>query len=384
MKFRTAGWMIALMVFGALAGPASAAPTPRDILGSELLVKDYLEKLDVPPGRVRYVGDERLEHAFPHYLFFVAVYPLADQGSLPVPLKRVNLFSVAPDGRVRLHNAPAEWVELFRIAFRPGKGEERCKEAVRAALLLLQAVHPVYKFTFADEEIRITTDARGAHQGVGKLIVAEGGSGFIEAVLTLDRKCDLVKLVPTVTLTPGKTVVAAPTSVEVATAEKVVKARLEEAKLSVDPVRYVNDPVLLRTFPGYLFFVVPAPASDREDPVAHMNVMVVGPDGKPVSLFEGNMIGWFNSLFGPATNDPHLKTGLTSMLRVLELRFPSLKFSPSGDPEITTDDGGHRVIVSKTPAVGAAGRKWYLEVKLMFGKRGRLAAWWYWIRPVRT
>jgi len=377
-------WLSALLVL-CIATASPAAPTPREILGSELLVKDYLDKLDVPPGQIQQLQDEVLARAFPDYLFFVVVYSPAAAADLPEPLKLANVFAVAPTGQVSLLNGPDAIVEFFKAAFNPGKTVPRCKEAVRVTLLLLKARYPEYQFTLPEEEIQITADPTTGKLGVGKLVVKEGGTGSVQVTLTLSRQCDPLKLVETITLRRAKAGNVTPTLVQITAAEKLVKAQLEKALVSVDPVKYIDDPVLLTAFPGQLFFL--APLVDPDGGAAKkdtLNVMVVGPAGKPQPLFgTGGQFGpLFRTLFGPATSDPRLTEGIKLWSRLVEVTHPTIKFDPAGAPEITTDPSGNKTILSKTTGVGAAGKKWVLTVRLMFGKRGRLIAWWWGIKAV--
>jgi len=378
-------WLIALPALAVGAAASTAAPTAREVLGSELLVKEYLEKLDVPPARVRPLADGLLTRAFPDYLFFVAVYPQAAVADLPEPLKAANVFAVAADGRVKLLAKSEDFVELFKVGFHHERGEERCKAAVRVTLLLLKARHPEYQFTWPVEEITLTPDGPRGKVGVGKVVVKEGGTGAIEATLTLDRNCDPIKVVEVVTLKPGKAEFTTPTATEIAAAEKVVKVYLGDVKLTAESVKYLDDPLLLRTFRGSLFFVAPIADPDADDPGSKgsVNVVIVGPDAKAQPLFGkgGHFGSWFNTTFGPATDERRVKEGLGVAVRLLEVSHPTLTFDPSGDPRITNEEDGQRLITTRRVATGAGGKKWVLTIRLRFGKRGRLISWGWWLKP---
>jgi hypothetical protein len=41
----------------------------------------------------------------------------------------------------------------------------------------------------------------------------------------------------------------------------------------------------------------------------------------------------------------------------------------------------NRIVTNLVYATGLSGRRWVLTIKLLFGKRGRLAAWWIWLTP---
>ncbi len=374
-----------LLLLGS-AATSPAAPLAREILGSELLVKEYLDKLDVPSGRIRLVEDEPLSRDFPDYLFYVAAYPPESAAQLPAPLKAVNLFAVDPTGRVILLNDPDAIIGLFKIAFRPAQDIARCKEAVRATLLLFKARYPDYQFTLLEDEIKISNDSDRGKLGVGKLVAAES-AGFIEVSLALTQGCDPVKLVETIKLQPVARRLVLPTTREIVAAERVVKEYLVTLHLSADPVRYIDDPVLVAAFPGRLFFLGPQvdpKTIGLKEQLQVREVLVVAPGGKPQTLFGpgSQPIAWFNSLFGPATSDPRLKEGIQLWSRLYQISHPTLQFGPPGDPEISTDEAGNRIIFSKTTAIGPSGRKWLFTVRLMFGKRGRLVAWWWGLRPV--
>ena len=54
----------------------------------------------------------------------------------------------------------------------------------------------------------------------------------------------------TITLRPARVAFVTPTAVQITAAEKLVKAQLVAVNVAVDPVKYVNDPVLVKAFPG--------------------------------------------------------------------------------------------------------------------------------------
>ncbi len=57
-SFPPTAWILTV-VGAALTGAAvSAAPLPREILGGELIIKDTLETLEAPLGRIQYLPDE--------------------------------------------------------------------------------------------------------------------------------------------------------------------------------------------------------------------------------------------------------------------------------------------------------------------------------------
>jgi hypothetical protein len=373
-----AAWLIGAALLG-LAGTAApaATPTPREVLGGELIVKDTLDKQELPVGRITYVAMEPLAREFPDYLFYVVQYPPAAAAGLPAPLKPRNLFAVAPDGRATLLADPRDWVRLFSLAFRPAAGAERDRVAVRAALLLLQAEHPEYTFTFPEDEVRVTTDPDGVRRVVGR-VVARDDRGTIRVTVKLDPRGGFRDIEEVVDLktAPAPVVVA---DAEVAAALRAVRAQLVESKRPVEGVEYVSDPLVREAVPGYLFFV--APRGDRDDPKAGTTrtVIVVGRDGKPVELFvePGSFIRWFNSVYGPATDDARLRGALRLVLRVLVARYPDVRFGTPEEPRLTTEDGDQRVVLGRIPETGPAGRKGILEISLRFGKRGNLVAWYY-------
>src|SRR5437660_1534358 len=92
-------WVLALLVLAVTGAAASAAPLPREIRGGELIVKDALDALEAPAGRIRYVPDDELAWAFPDYLFYVVWYTPSEADRLPKPLKAVTVAAVDPDGK---------------------------------------------------------------------------------------------------------------------------------------------------------------------------------------------------------------------------------------------------------------------------------------------
>jgi hypothetical protein len=374
----------ALALLGAAGGPADAEPTAREVRGSELLVKEYLERLEVPEGRIRRLRDGLLARAFPDELFFAVTYPPA--AALPAPLKPANVFVVRPDGRVVLLADPEAVIEVFKAGFRAERAG-RCRVAVHAALVLLRAGHPGYRFTPPAKEISVTDEGDGK-LGVGRLVALEGGTGAIKVTLTLDKDCNPLRLVREVSLVPTRRAVAVAASAGAVTAaRKVVDAYVVEQKLTVAAVQYLEDPALVRVVPGYLFFATPLPGATAADPAnVTRNVVVVGADGKLEVLFgkTGRFGAWFNATFGPATADPRLKEGLALAVRLIQASRPGLTFGTAAPAKITTDDAGHKTVVTTVPATGPRGGKWVLTVRLMFGRKGRLVAYWRSLTPAAS
>jgi hypothetical protein len=384
---KTVAWLAAFLTLAATATWVRAAPTPREILGGELIVREALDKLDAPPGRVRYVSGDDLARAFPDYLFYVAQYPAASVADLPKPLKLANVFAVDPDGRATLLAGRTELVELFKTAYYPPRGTVRCKFAVRAALLLLEAEHPGYVFTLPEDEIKLTNDADGGKQAVGRLVLKDGGPGSIEVTLTLNPCCEVLGVTEVVRLKEVDPGVAAVTTTEVTVAEKRVRVFLEREKRSVEGIKIIEDPVVTEVLPGYRFFVAAPADPDKVDPKVGevRNILVVGPDGDPQELFGGTLgtTRLLASLFGPVTGDPGIQKALRVTTRLLEAARPGFKFGPPAAPQITTEEGGLRQVTTTIPETGPRGRKGILRIRLTFGRRGRLVAFTYGFHPVR-
>jgi hypothetical protein len=378
-------WFLTLLALATLTTEAPAAPLPREILGGELIVKDALEALEAPVGRIQYLVEEDLAHAFPHYLFFVVRYTPTLAASLPKPLKHVTVVAVDPEGRAHFLGGNTELVEVFKAGFYPPRKGERCKLAVRAALLLARAEHPGYKLTIAEDEIKITTEPRGIKQAVGKLVVQDGG-GDITATLTLDACCDPTRIVMAVNLKEVKVVETKVTTAEITAAEKLVKARVEEAHLAVEAVKILEDPVLKRATPGYIFFTVPVADADKDDPKRmHADVMVVDPSGKVIDLFGkgGKFIDWFGSTLALGKEDPLTRDSVAVVRRLFMAVHPGFEFGTPEDPEIKAEDDGVRRVFIRIPATGRSGGKWLLQVSFTIGKRGRIVAYGVFFRPVK-
>jgi hypothetical protein len=377
-----------LMAAVVLAGTATlgrAAPTPREILGGELIVKDTLDRMEVPVGRIQNVHDDELARAFPNYLFYTVIYPRASAAGLPEPLKAVNLFAVAPDGRAKLVSGSREWAELFKAGFVPGRGVDRARLAARAVLLLVQAEYPEYRFTVSDDDIRVTRDPRGRERVVGKLVPRDGG-GAIDVVLTLGPDADVGQVVLTERLRQADPAVVTVRAPEVAVAERVVRARLVEVKRTGEEVRYVEDAYLKRLYPGYRFFLVPPGDPDRRDAgaVETLGLMVVGPDGKAVDLFaRGDFYRWLAAVLGPVTDDAHARSAMELVEHLLMLNHPKLEYGTPEEPRITIEEDGVRLITARVPYSRPNGNKAYLSIRLRFGKAGRLVAWSFFFGGVR-
>lgn len=380
-----------LMAVLVLAGPAprgQAAPTPREILGGELIVKDALDRMDVPAGRIQHVRDDELARAFPSYLFYTVVYPPASVAGLPAPLKATNLFAVAPDGRAKLLAGSPEWVELFKAGFVPARGADRVRLAARALLVLVQAEYPGYQFTVSDDDIRVTKDPRGRERVVGRLVPQGGGRGAIDVVLLFDPDAEVAQVTFTDRLKVADPAVVTVRAPEVTVAERLVRTRLTEVKRSADTVQYVEDPVLKRSFAGYRFFLVPPADPDRRDPGVGetFGLMVVGPDDKVVDLFggRGDFYRWLAAVLGPVTDEGRMRSAMELVERLLEVNHPKVHFGTPEEPKITTEEDGVRLITARVPETGPNGKKGYLTIRLRFGKAGRLVAWSFGFRPGRA
>jgi hypothetical protein len=376
---KAATGLMALLVLAGTGVRGSAAPVPREVLGGELIVKDALEKMDAPPGQTRYLADAELARAFPRDLFYVVAYPPAAAAGLPEPLKATNLFAVDPDGRATLLAGDKELAALFKASFVPPREAERSTAAVRAALLLLRARYTGYTFALPEADIRVTNDPRGGRQAVGNLVVKEGGRGAVLVTLTLDPAGDVVRVVEKARLEPADPTVVKVTAGAIAAAEKLVRVHLTGANITVESVKYVEDPVLVEAFPGHLFFRAPAadPARQEAGRGEVLKVFVVGPDGTVQELFAaaGSFGRLFTTMFGPVTDDRRLEAALRVVERLLEATHPADHFGTPEPPRITSEEGGVKVITTRVPETGPAGRSGYLQIRLTFGKVGRLIAW---------
>ncbi len=176
-------WLTVLAFLG-LTPAVWAAPTPREILGGELIVKDALDRLGQAVGRVSYLPDDQLTQVFPDNLFY-RVLPQAAPAGTPVVPKPVRLAAVAPDGRVTLLTEPKDLVGLFKVAFHPAAAAERPRVAVHGVLLLLEAEYPDYTFPARADNIQVTGDPDGGWRVTGR-VPAEGNLGTIQVNLRLD------------------------------------------------------------------------------------------------------------------------------------------------------------------------------------------------------
>src|SRR5207249_1336195 len=86
-SFQPRAWLLPLLGLALTGAATSAAPLPREILGGELIIKDALETLEAPVGRIQYLADEDLTNAFPGYLFYLVSYSPTSAAGLPAPLK---------------------------------------------------------------------------------------------------------------------------------------------------------------------------------------------------------------------------------------------------------------------------------------------------------
>ncbi len=162
-----------------------------------------------------------------------------------------------------------------------------------------------------------------------------------------------------------------------ATAERLVRAQVVEAKLPAEAIKVISDPGLKQAAPGFVFFLVPQADPDKDDPNVKLNLAAVAPDGKVVTLFGPKaQIGPFlTTLIGPAAGDPWYRKAVGLVSQLAEVRRPNLTFGAPGSPQITNEGNGATRIVTKTPYTNANGHKGVLTVSLTFGKHGKLAAY---------
>jgi hypothetical protein len=239
-----------------------------------------------------------------------------------------------------------------------------------------------------EEGVKITTDANGVRQGVGKLVLAGGGPGGVTVTLTLDTCCDPTRITFAVDLEPLKVVEVRVTAGQIAAAEVRVKALVAEARLQAAAAKYLEDPVLARAAPGHLFFDVPLAESSKKDPEGRARhcVIAVGPDGTLYPLFGPageKILAWCGATLPPAKDDPGIRAIVGVARRMAVAARPDLKFGDPKEVVITSAEGGKRRAVSHTPAKGPRGGPWDLELTLTFNKHGRVIAWWHFIRPAK-
>jgi hypothetical protein len=159
------------------------------------------------PGMPRLVPitDKTLTHTFPEHRFFVArfqQYPVARVA--PAPLKAQNLFAVTTEGKVSHLTDTRALEKFFRDVLKPVTDEASAKDSAGAWLHLTEEFKQdgFFEFAIPKESLR-PARSDGAWRASGKVVVARGGKGEINASLSFTGTGKLTKVDETSTVQAG-------------------------------------------------------------------------------------------------------------------------------------------------------------------------------------
>lgn len=189
----------------ATARDTTKQPTAEDVARAEKAVKDQLEKYKGGYGQVAQVKDEAVARAFPRTTFFTVLYRQYPVGRrVPPPLKSANVFAVGADGKPLLLNDLKGMETFFRGTVAGARESDQAKTITRAWLRLSPELRQdgFYQFKLMDDSTR----AEKAQSGLvasGKVVVARGGNGEINATLKFDEDGKLVKVDETAKIRQG-------------------------------------------------------------------------------------------------------------------------------------------------------------------------------------
>ena len=198
-------WAAALCLLpGVRADDATKQPTADDIAKAEKAVKDQLAKYKAAYGQVTQLKDDALGKAFTGYTFFGVLYRQYPVGRLvPKPLKPSNVFAVGRDGKPQLINEPKALEKFFREHARGGSADH-AKDGVRAWLMLASQLKQdgFFRFKLMDDDTRAEKD-KGGLVASGKIVVMQGGSGYLAAKVTFDSDGKFAKVTEEAKIRPG-------------------------------------------------------------------------------------------------------------------------------------------------------------------------------------
>lgn len=357
------------------ADPA-AAPGPREIRGTELIVQEALDELGAPEGDVSLQPSETLSAAFPGYLFVLATFLDTPAGELPEPLTPRNLFAVSPDGEARHLAATEDLLALFEDAFDPVKTAEDAKRAAAAALALESAKFPEQPFT--PPELTATPngdggfDVSGASQpDAGRR--KGGGKGPISINFSVGSGGRPSKIVTKNEFNPAPRRRRPVTADDIAADQPAAQRAAGGA-----PVTNINAPTINKTLTGNTFFKSPSsgnPGGGKNGKGNNGGVVAVDPDGKPTRVGDNVALArYVRKQFGKVTNAKDAKSLMESYLTLATGNFANVEFAPVDEKDIVVkqnSDGG-LTVTGKVFAKGDTKKNFH--AKWTFDANGKFAA----------
>jgi len=378
MNPRLLSLWLGVAVLACSSAPTAGAEVGRKkILQAEHTLTKHFEKLEVAPGRLRYLFDERLTRAFPGHFFFQVRYAPGSGKRLPGGLEDVNLFVVGPDGRVQGLNDRDFLLTLFHGQFGGVKTERRAGEVARIFAVLVVARHP--GFVFAPAEVKTVSDATGLTT-VARRMVREGGTGHVEAEVRFGMDGKLKSLYWRHRLSSAPRIVR--TAVRVKRATKVATEELQRLKVSTTTLRQFTDVELEQALPGSVIFSYVGDAQKGAGTNwARRDLIVVEADGNAVLLTKDLPLAEYaRSVYDPIVTDEQARMAMRLHLRLLAARYSGVAFKPAGDSiRIEPLAGGGRTISARLEA--ATGATGHIDVTWRLGKLGRMTSWTVHVRP---
>jgi hypothetical protein len=366
---------VALLTCSAVPA-AEVVVARKKIVQAEVTLTKYFEQLDVSPGRLRYLSDERLTRAFPGHFFFQVRYAPGSAKRLPTGLEEVNLFVVDRDGKARSLTHYDDLAALLQGRFGDVTTEARAVEVTRVFAALGVGRHPGY--VFAPAEVKTVSDPTGLTT-VARMVVREGGTGHLEAEVRVGKNGKVNRLYWRSSLRPAARVVRTVAVVKRATT--IATEELQRLNVSTTTLRQITVAEVEPIFPGAVFFsYVADPDKAAKTAWARRDLIVVEADGHPVLMTEGaDLRNYARAAFDPVVTDEQARLAMRLYLRLLEVRYSGVTFKPPIDSiRIEPIATGGRAVVARLEAANGPG---YIEVNWSFGKRGRVTLWKVEIRP---
>jgi hypothetical protein len=165
-------------------------PTVAEVESAAEQVRQEVSRLKGDDAPVEPIKAEAVARLFPKYLFFAVRYRLYPVARMtPPPLKSANLFLVAREkgARARLVNDKDSLEAFFRESLPPLRDDAAAKDAVRAWLVLAEALlqDGFYLFELQHDSIKVTPTDSGKRAS-GRAVVMRGGNGELRATLNID------------------------------------------------------------------------------------------------------------------------------------------------------------------------------------------------------
>lgn len=210
--------------------PKQAKLTKEQLEKAEAAVKKHLEDTGAKDGKLVRLSDDAVENAlagFAVYSVTFRQFPVAR--ATPKGYNAANVIAVNKDNKPGVINTQKDLQKFFQTNLAAATSEAKLKDAVRAYLLVAKELRQDGFFTFELENDSTKVEGKDEKTARGKVVVAKGGNGTLEAKLSFDKSGKLVSIDETDKIRAGVRPICQAT--KLLDKDPIVRAMAEQALL---------------------------------------------------------------------------------------------------------------------------------------------------------